>query len=109
MVPFGITVPGVVEDNVPEEFVTFMDYCRALKFEDKPDYNFLRRLFKDLFNRNGYEYDYVYDWCILDKPKRTSKPFSTRRNSEFQKKAVSPRDQDRQQTGNQGAPLEFIN
>jgi hypothetical protein len=30
MIPFGITVPGVIEDNVPEEFVTFMEYCRNL-------------------------------------------------------------------------------
>ena len=64
MVPFGITVPGVIEDNVPEEFVMFMDYCRDLKFEEKPDYNYLRKIFKDLFNREGYEFDYVYDWSV---------------------------------------------
>ena len=69
MVPFGITVPGVIEDNVPEEFVMFMDYCRDLKFEEKPDYTYLRRLFKDLFNRNGYEYDYMYDWTYQGKKK----------------------------------------
>jgi len=67
---FGIVVPGVIEDNVPEEFVIFMDYCRDLKFEEKPDYNYLRRLFKDLFNRNGYEFDYVFDWNIIDKQKK---------------------------------------
>jgi len=44
-----------------------MDYCRNLKFEEKPDYTYLRRIFKDLFNRNGFEYDYVYDWNILEK------------------------------------------
>lgn len=71
-VQFGITVPGVVEDNVPEEFVMFMDYCRDLKFEEKPDYNYLRKLFKDLFNRNGYEYDFIYDWITLDRQKRKS-------------------------------------
>jgi len=63
----GIAIPGVVEDNVPEEFVTYMDYCRGLQFEEKPDYNLLRRIFKDLFNRMGYEYDYVYDWHNLQK------------------------------------------
>ena len=47
----GIVVPNVIEDNVPEEFVMFMDYCRDLKFEEKPDYSYLRRVFKDLFNR----------------------------------------------------------
>ena len=65
-------MPNVIEDNVPEEFVMFMDYCRDLKFEEKPDYTYLRKLFKDLFNRNGYEYDYVYDWHKLErKQKRT--------------------------------------
>jgi hypothetical protein len=48
---------------VPEEFVKFMYYCRDLKFEEKPDYNQLRKVFKELFSRMGYEYDYVYDWC----------------------------------------------
>jgi hypothetical protein len=40
-----------------------MYYCRELKFEEKPDYNYLRKVFKELFSRMGYEYDYVYDWC----------------------------------------------
>ena len=47
-----------------------MSYCRNLKFEEKPDYNFLRKEFKDLFNRRGYEYDFVYDWNILEKKNR---------------------------------------
>jgi len=40
-----------------------MYYCRDLKFEEKPDYNHLRKVLKELFSRMGYEYDYVYDWC----------------------------------------------
>ena len=47
-----------------------MAYCRDLKFEEKPDYNYLRRMFKDLFNRMGYEYDYNYDWTILERKNR---------------------------------------
>jgi hypothetical protein len=65
----GIAIPGVVEDNCPEEFVTYMDYCHNLKFEEKPDYSYLRRMFKDLFNRHGFEYDYVYDWNNIQKHK----------------------------------------
>ena len=34
---------GESEDHVPIEFVEFMKYCRDLKFDEKPDYNFLRR------------------------------------------------------------------
>jgi len=44
-----------------------MHYCRKLKFEDRPDYAYLRKLFKDLFYRMGYEYDYIFDWMILKK------------------------------------------
>ncbi|CAG9334138.1 unnamed protein product [Blepharisma stoltei] len=50
----------------PPEFVIYLNYCRELKFEDKPDYGYLRRLFKDLFVREGYEYDYVFDWTLLN-------------------------------------------
>ena len=26
--------------------------------------SYLRKLFKDLFYRQGYEYDYVFDWMV---------------------------------------------
>lgn len=41
--------------NLPPEFVTFLNYSRQLRFEDKPDYNYLRRLMKDPFNRSGFD------------------------------------------------------
>ncbi|KAF8822324.1 putative casein kinase I [Cardiosporidium cionae] len=49
----------------PFEFSTYMNYCRALRFEDRPDYSFLRRSFKDLFFREGFQYDFVFDWTFL--------------------------------------------
>ena len=57
-------------DDVPEEFINFIKYARELKFEEKPDYSVLRRNFKDLFNRRGYEFDYVYDWTARLREKR---------------------------------------
>lgn len=57
----------------PNEFVTFLSYCRNLKFEDKPDYNYLRTILKDLFTKSGYEMDYQYDWNILAKKKKEEK------------------------------------
>jgi len=53
--------------GLPSEFVTFLSYCRNLRFEDKPDYTYIRNLFKDLFVKSGYEMDYQYDWTILEK------------------------------------------
>lgn len=37
--------------HIPVEFVTFLNYARSLRFEDRPDYAYLRRIFKDLFFR----------------------------------------------------------
>jgi casein kinase I family protein HRR25 len=45
--------------------VTYLNYCRSLRFDDKPDYSYLRKLFRDLFIREGYVYDYVFDWTIV--------------------------------------------
>ncbi len=51
--------------DVPEEFRKYMDYVRTLKFDGKPDYSRLRRMFRDLFVRRGFEHDCVFDWTIL--------------------------------------------
>ena len=45
-----------------DEFATYLNFCRSLKFEDKPDYTYLKQLFRNLFHRLGYTYDYVFDW-----------------------------------------------
>ncbi|KAM7266144.1 hypothetical protein ACFE04_019528 [Oxalis oulophora] len=49
----------------PTEFASYFHYCRALRFDDKPDYAYLKRLFRDLFIREGFQFDYVFDWTIL--------------------------------------------
>lgn len=40
----------------PQEFITYFQYCRSLRFDDKPDYSYLRKLFRDLFVREGNLY-----------------------------------------------------
>ena len=49
----------------PSEFATYLNYCRSLRFDEKPDYAYCRKLFRDLFVREGYIYDYVFDWTVL--------------------------------------------
>jgi casein kinase I family protein HRR25 len=48
----------------PNEFRMFLDYTRTLHFEEKPDYAYLRKLFRDLCIREGYQYDGIFDWCL---------------------------------------------
>ncbi|GLV32957.1 discs overgrown [Carabus blaptoides fortunei] len=49
----------------PSEFPTYLNYCRQLRFEERPDYSHLRQLFRTLFHRQGFTYDYVFDWNML--------------------------------------------
>ncbi|RDX58699.1 Casein kinase 1-like protein 2, partial [Mucuna pruriens] len=49
----------------PSEFASYFHYCRSLRFDDKPDYAYLKRLFRDLFIYEGFQFDYVFDWTIL--------------------------------------------
>lgn len=60
-------------DAYPSEFATYLNYCRSLGFEDKPDYQYVRKLFRDLFVRLGYTMDYMFDWIIMDM-KKSSQP-----------------------------------
>ena len=41
-----------------------MSYCRNLGFEETPNYAYLRRLFKELYNKCCFEYDFIFDWTI---------------------------------------------
>jgi len=46
----------------PQDFVNYFRYVRSLKYYDKPDYAGLRKRFQDLFHRQGYSWDYNFDW-----------------------------------------------
>ena len=56
----------------PEEFQKYFQYVRELKFEAKPDISLLRKLFKDLFQKCNYEYDYMFDWVIRKQQKKAA-------------------------------------
>ncbi|XP_042466640.1 casein kinase I-like isoform X2 [Zingiber officinale] len=58
----------------PSEFISYFHYCRSLRFEDKPDYSYLKRLFRDLFIREGYQFDYVFDWTVIKHPQSSGSP-----------------------------------
>jgi hypothetical protein len=49
-----------------DEFASYLNYTRSLRFEDRPDYSHLRKMFKELLVKEGYEYDYAFDWVILN-------------------------------------------
>ncbi|XP_030049412.1 casein kinase I isoform X5 [Microcaecilia unicolor] len=52
----------VLCENFPEEMAAYLRYVRRLDFFEKPDYDYLKKLLTDLFDRKGYMFDYEYDW-----------------------------------------------
>ncbi|KAK2951276.1 putative Casein kinase I [Blattamonas nauphoetae] len=48
--------------DCPAEFGLYLKYTRDLHFDSKPDYFYLRRLFRSLFLKTGFVLDFVFDW-----------------------------------------------
>ncbi|KAG5600844.1 hypothetical protein H5410_032214 [Solanum commersonii] len=67
-----LTPIEVLCKSYQSEFTSYFHYCRSLRFDDKPDYSYLKRLFRDLFIREGYQFDYVFDWTTLKYPQISS-------------------------------------
>lgn len=60
-----MTTPNnILCKGLPSEFLEYMNYVKTLRFDDKPDYPYLRKLFRDLFKKENYRYDYVFDWTL---------------------------------------------
>ncbi|QBM86295.1 casein kinase I family protein HRR25 [Metschnikowia aff. pulcherrima] len=60
-----MTIPNdVLTKGLPDKFLEYMNYVKNLRFDDKPNYAYLRNLFRDLFKRESYRYDYVFDWTL---------------------------------------------
>lgn len=49
----------------PAEFRSYFEHVRSLRFDDRPDYDYLKRLFRELFFRKGFSYDNIFDWEVL--------------------------------------------
>ncbi|KAH0786865.1 Casein kinase I isoform delta-like protein [Histomonas meleagridis] len=50
--------------GLPNEFSIFINEVRKLDFTDRPNYSMYRQMFRDLFIREGFVFDYQYDWCV---------------------------------------------
>ena len=52
----------------------YLNYCRGLRFEEAPDYMYLRQLFRILFRTLNHQYDYVFDWTVLKQKAAAANP-----------------------------------
>jgi len=65
-----------------------LTYTRSLTFDENPDYSYLRKLFRDLFAREGYKYDGLFDWTILKASEAEPEKLSAAVGSEGKKSDV---------------------
>ncbi|GFT74127.1 casein kinase I isoform gamma-3 [Nephila pilipes] len=49
-------------EGYPDEMSTYLHYVRRLDFFETPDYDYLRKLFQDLFDKKKYVEDFEFDW-----------------------------------------------
>ncbi|ODM94610.1 Casein kinase I isoform alpha [Orchesella cincta] len=60
-----VKMSTAIEDlckGFPFEFVSYLKHCRTLRFDESPDYNFLRQIFRKLYRKNFDKYDFQFDW-----------------------------------------------
>ena len=70
------TTPEDLCKNLPQEFAEYVRYCRNLGFEDDPNYNYLRNIFKGLLIKMRENNDSNFTWnkkLILFWNKKTKK------------------------------------
>lgn len=60
------THPEQLCRGYPSEFRDYFSHCSSLGFEDRPDYRYLKTLFRDLYERQGFTDDGTFDWDLLE-------------------------------------------
>lgn len=57
----------------PSQMEDYLRYCRNLEFEARPDYNYLRGLFREVLVKNNMTNDTEYDWIKRKRKERAAR------------------------------------
>ena len=71
--------------GLPDELIYYLNYCRSLRFEDRPDYDYLRGLFIKLLSNcltmfSLTKENLKFDWCY-DDPKFIWEKFNIKKKN----------------------------
>jgi len=79
------TTTEELTQGYPAEFFEYLNYSKNLEFEETPDYEYLRNLFKNLMEKNCSVYDLEFDWITrANRNKEEKKDLSNMNNIEGQ-------------------------
>ncbi|KAI5304427.1 Casein kinase 1-like protein 5 [Ascosphaera pollenicola] len=48
--------------DLPGQFTSYFNYCRNLRFDERPDYKYLRSLFDEILANLNVNHDAMFDW-----------------------------------------------
>ena len=65
----------------PAQMEEYLRYCRVLEFEARPDYNYLRGLFREVLVKLGATADSEYDWIKRKRQEREMRAAKTQPQS----------------------------
>ena len=55
----------ILENKMPKNFLVFFNYVRNLSFEEKPNYDYLKQLLKQIATENKIDLNNTfYDWNV---------------------------------------------
>ena len=74
--------------KLPSAFVKYMKYTKKLNFEEDPNYNYMRSLFIELLNADGFQNDFKFSWVSAKKNKAIS--IQNNQRNHFLKRKGSP-------------------
>jgi len=57
----------ILTKGLPEELATFLNFAREIRFDEKPDYGYVKSLLKKLMEKEKIEIDFNFDWVQLKK------------------------------------------
>ena len=76
---------GEIFENIPEEITKFVKYAQNLKFEEDPDYDYMKGLFRALLSKNNYDIQKLkFSWIKENDMNHSSKKhLRTKSNPRF--------------------------
>ena len=66
-------------EGIPKEIGLIIQYSRDLKFDERPDYKLINRLIRGIGEKNGFQFDFGFDWIVNEEKKKRKRKRNRKR------------------------------